>query len=145
MLAVASARALIGSRQLLPAVWQALSGAGYASAAGKVVELQTDAEYESALKELSAEKSAAMFDFGAAWCGPCKMIAPVFDGLAAEFPSIRFFKVDIDNDQLSKTVAANSVAAVPTFVSYVGADRRSTFSGADKAMLRKMAMELSAK
>ncbi|KAL4859929.1 Fumarylacetoacetase [Chlorella vulgaris] len=114
-------------------------------AAGKVVELQTDAEYESALKELSAEKSAAMFDFGAAWCGPCKMIAPVFDGLAAEFPSIRFFKVDIDNDQLSKTVAENSVAAVPTFVSYVGADRHSTFSGADKAMLRKMAMELSAK
>jgi thiol-disulfide isomerase/thioredoxin len=49
-----------------------------------------------------------MFDFGAAWCGPCKMIAPVFDGLAAEFPSIRFFKVDIDNDQLSKTVAENS-------------------------------------
>lgn len=36
-----------------------------------------------------------------------------------------------------------AVAAVPTFVGYQGADRVTAFSGADRAMLRRMALELS--
>ena len=39
--------------------------------------------------------------------------------------------------------APAAVAAVPTFVGYQGADRVTAFSGADKAMLRRMATELS--
>ncbi|KAL4425693.1 hypothetical protein ABPG75_009709 [Micractinium tetrahymenae] len=144
MLAVA-ARSLLASqvRQQSPALWKAAQ-AGYAAAAGsKVVELQSDAEYQAALKELAASKGGAIIDFSAVWCGPCKMIAPVYDQLAQEFPSVKFYKVDIDNQSLSQAVTENSVAAVPTFVGYQGADRVTAFSGADKAMLRRLALELS--
>lgn len=63
-----------------------------------MVELQTDAEYQAALKNLATTKSAAMFDFTAKWCGPCKMVAPVFESLAEEFNTLSFYKVDIDNE-----------------------------------------------
>ena len=107
------------------------------------MELQSDAEYQSAVKQLAATKSSAVFDFTAKWCGPCKMIAPIYEALAAEYPGVRFFKLDIDNAALAGAVGENGVSAVPTFVGYQGADRVTAFSGADKAMLRRLANELS--
>ena len=114
-----------------------------AAGGGHVVELQSDAEYQSAVKQLAATKSSAVFDFTAKWCGPCKMIAPIYEALAAEYPGVRFFKLDIDNAALAGAVGENGVSAVPTFVGYQGADRVTAFSGADKAMLRRLANELS--
>ena len=62
-----------------------------------MVELQSDAEYQDALKQLAATKSSAVIDFAAAWCAPCKMVAPYLEQLAADFPAVRFYKIDIDN------------------------------------------------
>ena len=56
---------------------------------------------------------------------------------------MRFFQIDIDNAALAGAVGENGVAAVPTFVGYQGAERVTAFSGADKAMLRRLANELS--
>ena len=51
--------------------------------------------------DLSAAKAAkiALIDFSADWCGPCKMLAPVFDELSEELKGrLEFFNADVDQN-----------------------------------------------
>ncbi len=56
-----------------------------------------------------------LVDFWAEWCGPCKMIGPILDELAAEYDGrAKIGKVNIDNDQI--LAAQYDVRAVPTLL-----------------------------
>jgi thioredoxin 1 len=37
-----------------------------------------------------------VIDFSASWCGPCKMMEPVFKEMAGRFTDVAFLKVDVD-------------------------------------------------
>lgn len=41
----------------------------------------------------------AVFDFWATWCGPCKIISPVFENFSSQFSEVEFYKVDVDEQQ----------------------------------------------
>jgi thioredoxin 2 len=54
-------------------------------------------------------------DFWAEWCGPCKMMAPVFEQVAAELePRIRFLKVDTEAEQA--LAAQYNIRSIPTLM-----------------------------
>lgn len=55
-----------------------------------------------------------LLDFWASWCGPCRMVSPIVDEIAAETPSIRVGKVNIDEQQ--ELAAAFSVMSIPTLI-----------------------------
>ncbi len=53
-----------------------------------------------------------LLDFFAVWCGPCKMIAPVLDEIAAEREDIKVCKVNVDEEP--ELAAKYQVMSIPT-------------------------------
>lgn len=54
-----------------------------------------------------------VIDFTASWCGPCKMVAPVFKLLSEKFPEIYFLKIDVD--ECEEIAMERSIKCMPTF------------------------------
>ncbi|MCM1256911.1 MAG: thioredoxin [Roseburia sp.] len=75
-----------------------------------MVQKIADQEFDKVKKE-----GVSIIDFSAAWCGPCQMLAPVFEEVSNEFAdTASFYKVDVDESRsLSKEF---SVTSVPTLV-----------------------------
>lgn len=57
-----------------------------------------------------------MVDFYADWCGPCKMLAPVVEELAAETPDVTFVKVNVDDlPEIAEKFGIMSIPALFVF------------------------------
>jgi thioredoxin 1 len=74
----------------------------------------------------------AVVDFSAAWCGPCRSIAPVIEGLANDYADrVTVATVDIDDNQ--RLAARYGVRSVPTVMLFAGGDVKRVFVGARSA------------
>ena len=50
-------------------------------------------------QEIIRASETVLVDFWAAWCMPCKMLAPAIDAIAAERPDVKVCKINIDEQQ----------------------------------------------
>ena len=69
---------------------------------------------ENFAQEVLQSDRPVLVDFWATWCGPCRMMAPVVEELAAEHPEIRVGKVDVDAE--NGLAAQFGVMSIPTLV-----------------------------
>lgn len=66
-------------------------------------------------EEVLDYKGTVVVDFFAEWCGPCKMMAPVFHDLAEEAKDkAKFCKLNVDGAQ--RTAMEYGVMSIPTFI-----------------------------
>jgi thioredoxin 1 len=93
-------------------------------ASKNVVEL-TDQNFD---QEIVQSKSAALVDFWAEWCMPCKMVAPTIDELADEYAGrLKVGKVDTDT---SRQVSMKfGITAIPTLILFRNGQMAKKFVG----------------
>lgn len=71
-------------------------------------------------------------DFWAAWCGPCRMLAPVFEELSAEYDGkVKFCKVNIDEQ--GALASHYGVVSIPTVIVFKNGNEVQRIVGAHSA------------
>lgn len=64
--------------------------------------------------EVMGTEKVVVIDFWATWCGPCKMMAPVVEEVAKDYPDVKVCKVNVDEEpELSN---AFKIVSIPTIV-----------------------------
>ena len=108
---------------------------------GGEVLTPSDDDIDAVLLNAATANKLVVIDFTASWCGPCKMIAPLFKELSEEMGNAVFLKIDVDENP--ETAARYSVSAMPTFVFIKAGEVVDRLMGANPARLREMIEEYS--
>jgi thioredoxin 1 len=86
----------------------------------------TDSTFD---EELKTSSTPVLVDFWAEWCGPCKMIAPILDEIAAEKAgALQVMKLNVDDNL--KTAQRFEVMSIPTLILFRDGEAKLRIVGA---------------
>ncbi len=88
----------------------------------------TNVNDEQFKAEILNSSEPVLVDFWAAWCGPCRMVAPVLEELAGEYDGrVKILKVNVDENQ--DTASRYGIMSIPTLILFKNGEPVQTIVG----------------
>ncbi|XP_054782879.1 thioredoxin H-type [Prosopis cineraria] len=104
-------------------------------ASGNVQLITSKESWDQKVEEATRDGRIVIANFSAAWCGPCKAIAPYYSELSEKYPSLMFLLIDVD--ELADFSTSWDIKATPTFFFLKNGQQIDKLVGANKPELQK--------
>ncbi|KAK6943349.1 Thioredoxin domain [Dillenia turbinata] len=102
---------------------------------GNVTLITTKESWDAKLSEANRDGKIVIANFSASWCGPCRVIAPLYIELSLKYPTFMFLTVDVD--ELSEFSSSWDIKATPSFFFLKEGKQIDKLVGANKPELQK--------
>nr|pir protein S2 - Phalaris coerulescens [Phalaris coerulescens] len=107
---------------------------------GNVHVITTKEDWDQKIAEANKDGKIVVANFSASWCGPCRVIAPVYAEMSKTYPQLMFLTIDVDD--LVDFSSTWDIRATPTFFFLKNGQQIDKLVGANKPELEKKVQAL---